>query len=426
MELKMKKISKFFLNTKNIQRSSAIWNVIACTSSSFQSMLLLLVISRCDQPEDAAIFTIAYSVASLLLFVGKYGVRNFQVSDINEEFSFGDYRLNRYVTTGLMCVCAIVYIVWGYFGKDYTQYKCLCMLALIAPKIIEAFEDVIHGHFHQKGRLDVASKIWGVRNMIYIVVFCVMYIITKNLLTTAIVGAILVLVLTLCFNHSVYGYFEKDINVKKEDVVSIFKKCFPIALSTTLMAYVANAPKYTVDGMVSSEEQTIFSVIFMPVFVMTLLGNYIFNPMISKMTVFWENKETEELWKLICKVIGIIGVITLVVLIGGELIGIILLEILYKVVLDAYAVHMGVLIIAGGLLTVLNFMIIIATIIRQQEYLQRVILVATVICLLFSNMILRTFDILGLVVFFAVVLLFVLVVTGGGIYRRIKMSGERV
>ena len=416
----MKKINKFFIHTNNIQKSSYIWNVIACTSSSFQSMLLLLIISRCDKTEDAAIFTIAYSVASLLLFVGKYGVRNFQVSDINEEFTYGEYKVNRYLTIFVMTICALVYVIWGFFAKNYTSYKCLCMLALIAPKVIEAFEDVLHGLYHQKGRLDVASKIWGIRNIIYIILFCVVYGITQDLLITSIVGAISVLSLCILFNKSVYVDFEKINVYKKDSVILILKKCFPIALSTTLMAYVANAPKYTVDGLVSNEEQTSFSVIFMPVFVMTLLGNYIFNPMISKMTILWEDKKVDELWKLICKVVGIIGAITIVVLIGGETIGIILLEILYKVDLSQYIFHMGGLIIAGGLLTILNFSIIIATIIRQQNFLQKIIAIGAIVCLLFSKKMLIVFDILGLVVFFVIVLLLILVIAGVGINRYIK------
>lgn len=420
----MKKISNFFVKTNNIQRSSYIWNVLACTSSSFQSMLLLLIITRCENTEDAAIFTIAYSVASLLLFVGKYGVRNFQVSDINEEFSFGEYRAHRYVTTIAMTLCTVVYVIWGYAGKNYTSYKCLCMLALIAPKIIEAFEDVLHGHFHQKGRLDVASKIWGVRNMVYIIVFCVMYIVSRDLLLTSVVGALTVLLLCIVFNCSVYNTFERVDTYKKESVLAILKNCFPIALSTTLMAYVANAPKYTVDGLVNSEEQTVFSVIFMPVFVMTLLGNYIFNPMIRKMTILWEKKDSKEFWKLICKVVGIIVAITVVVLVGGELIGLFLLEILYKVKLSHYSVHMGILIVAGGLLTVLNFMIIVATIIRKQSFLQGVIAIGTVLCLLFSKTALMKFDVLGLVVFFAVVLLLLSLLALVGIKRFISCNNE--
>lgn len=416
----MKKINNFFTRTNNIQKSSYLWNVIACTSSSFQSMLLLLIISRCNDAEDAAIFTIAYSVASLLLFVGKYGVRNFQVSDINEEFTYGEYKVHRYLTTGIMTICAIVYVVFGFLAKNYTSYKCLCMLALIVPKIIEAFEDVLHGHYHQKGRLDIASKIWGIRNIIYIIVFCLVYAFTQDLLVTSFIGAVVVLVLCVLFNYSVYNVFEKNTSCKKVAVFSITKKCFPIALSTTLMAYVANAPKYTVDGVVSSEVQTCFSVIFMPVFVMTLLGSYIFNPMISKLTVLWENKDIDELWNLICKIAGIIGAITIVVLVGGETIGIILLEILYKVDLSQYVLPLGGLIVAGGLLTTLNFTIIITTIIRQQDFLQKVIALGAVICLLFSKIILTTYDVLGLVIFFVLVLLFILILTAIGTNRYIR------
>ncbi len=383
-------------------------------------MLLLLIISRCSQTEEAAIFTIAYSVGSLLLFVGKYGVRNFQVSDINHEFSFGEYKHNRIITTIIMSIFGLIYVMWGYFAKDYTIYKCLCMIILIAPRIIEALEDVLHGHFHQNGRLDVSAKIWGLRTILYIISFCIAYIFTQDLLVTSVIALLITLLLCVLFNYSVKGLFERDKRCNENSVQSLLKNCFPLALSSTLMAYIANAPKYAVDGVLNSQEQTNFSVIFMPVFVITLLGNYIFNPMISKLTILWENKNTDKLLKIILKIIGIICAITLIVIMGGETIGLILLEILYKVELSEYAVHLAILIFAGGLLAILNFTIIIATIVRKQNLMQTFIVIGTVLWLIFNKYILVNVSLLGLIFFFVVVLITILILAGIGLYRYIK------
>ena len=71
---------RFLVKTKNVERASFLWNMVAYTSNSFQSMLLLMVITRLGDLDGAAVFSIAFTVASMLSYVGKYSIRNYQVS----------------------------------------------------------------------------------------------------------------------------------------------------------------------------------------------------------------------------------------------------------------------------------------------------------------------------------------------------------
>lgn len=53
--------------------------------NSFQSVLILMVISRIDPVTDAGVFTIAFAIGNLMLTIGQYGIRQFQVSDVQEN-----------------------------------------------------------------------------------------------------------------------------------------------------------------------------------------------------------------------------------------------------------------------------------------------------------------------------------------------------
>ncbi len=76
-------MKKFILQSKDITKASFLYNSIASMSYSFQTMILLLVITRTKQIEDASIFVIAYAIGNLLLSIGKFGVRNYQVTDVS-------------------------------------------------------------------------------------------------------------------------------------------------------------------------------------------------------------------------------------------------------------------------------------------------------------------------------------------------------
>ena len=79
-----------------------IWNGISSLLFGFQSVILLVVLTRVVGIDESGIFTIAYANASLFLLVGKYGVRNYHVSDVRIDHTFGDYRLARIITIAAM------------------------------------------------------------------------------------------------------------------------------------------------------------------------------------------------------------------------------------------------------------------------------------------------------------------------------------
>ena len=81
-------IKKLLTETNNITRSSYIWNTINACVSAMVSPVLTIVLTRVNGLEDAGIYSIAFAVANLLLYLGQYGFRRFQSSDVTERYSF--------------------------------------------------------------------------------------------------------------------------------------------------------------------------------------------------------------------------------------------------------------------------------------------------------------------------------------------------
>ena len=87
------KIKGIFLNTKDVEKSAYAWNTTSGLMFAMQSAVMLIVITRTNGLEDAGVFSIAYAIGSLMSFIGEYGVRKYQVSDINEKVSFTEKTL---------------------------------------------------------------------------------------------------------------------------------------------------------------------------------------------------------------------------------------------------------------------------------------------------------------------------------------------
>ena len=95
--------------TKNANRSSYIFNAVNAIISALQNPIILLVITRTNGVYDAGVFSIAFAIATLMLYVGLYGLRRFQSSDMNEiQFQ----RVSRHENTDML-------------GNDICQHNLL-------------------------------------------------------------------------------------------------------------------------------------------------------------------------------------------------------------------------------------------------------------------------------------------------------------
>lgn len=394
---------KYLINSKNVDKSAYVWNTFAAMLNSFQTTLILLIITRMGNDYDGGVFTIAYAIGNLMMTIGKYGMRNFQATDVNEKYSYKEYIISRYISSIIMIISSTAYILVCIFVNDYPADKCIVVISVCAVKFVEAVEDILHGRMQQKGRLDVAGKILGIRLFIYIVVYIGMYIVTGDLVLTSVVAFVITTLLAIIFNTSVYKEFStKENKYETSNVKKLMLTCFPLAACTFLIMYIANAPKYSIDAVLDEKTQTCFNIIFMPVFVISLLSNFIFQPMLFKVASVWQEKKTHEFKKIIVRQTFIILGLTIIIALGGFLLGIPVLSAVFSVNLKSYRTELVILILGGGMLALINFENMIITTIRYQRFLIWGYLIVAVISYVFGNRVVRNYGVLGISTFYSI------------------------
>ena len=134
--------------------------------SALQNPVILLVMTRTNGIYDAGVFSVAFAIATLMLYVGLYGLRRFQSSDLDEKYSFAEYHGMRILTCSIMIFVSIIYCVYGMVFTRYSMEKALVILMICIVKVCQAYSDVYHGCMQQKGRLDVATKSSSVRYLL--------------------------------------------------------------------------------------------------------------------------------------------------------------------------------------------------------------------------------------------------------------------
>lgn len=356
-----------FGNGKAQERDGAIWNAASGMLNAFQSVLILIVISHTLSVEDSGVFTIAWAVANLMVTIGKYGVRNYQVTDLHEQYSFTDYLYHRALSLLTMVLISAGYVCYLHWSNHYTPEKTAVILLMCYLKLVEAAEDVFHGMFQQHERLDVAGKCMTIRLLLSTVIFCIAIVVMENLLIASVICAVVTTVLFVYLTAvAMTGFTWSCQNIRWGKIWGITKACVYIFLGSFLSLYILNAPKYAIDATLGADIQAYYGYISMPVFVVGLLNNFFYMPILTKMTDAYEN-DIPRFVKLFLQQIAVIVVLTLLSIGGAYLLGIPVLSILYNCNLSAYRGDLCIMMVGGGSLAMVGFLTTVLTLIRKQR-----------------------------------------------------------
>ena len=403
------RINKFLLKDKNIGKSAVFWNAFSAMMNSFQTMVLLMIITRFGTAEDSAIFVMAYAIGNLMLNVGKFGIRQFQVTDIGEKYSFRNYLDSRKLSTLLMIVFTFLYVGYNILMQQYSLKKSIIVVLICTLKAIESYEDVYHGRMQQKGRLDVAGRILGIRLFLFIVGFALCYILSHNLIMSALINVIISLLLSIFLNYTALKELNiTDKSISQKGVLSLLWECFPLCACMCMNMYIANAPKYIIDTAVSDDIQTCFNIVFMPVFIIALLANFIFQPCLKNLGELWAEKKYKKFIKNIYVLAAVVILACAVITVVGAFIGGDILGLIYKVDLSSYNNLLIIFMISGGIIALQNLYIIAITVVRYQKYMIYGYITISIIILLAGSHILSASGIVLLSLFYLMTMILLL------------------
>ncbi len=400
-------IKKFLLNEKNIERDSYFWNMLGSLLSAFQSVIMLMILTRTVGLIEAGIFTIAFANANLFMTIGKYGMRNFQVSDVRDQFSFQEYKASRILSSAAMIAVSVGYTFYTAYTNNYTPEKIWVIIWMCLFKLIDAIEDVYHGMYQRQNRLDIASKALTLRMAITIVIFACGLIFLKNLLWSLIIATITTTFLFILFTKWTIDIFDIRKQAKKIDrknLIILMKICFPLFAGSFLSFYIGNAPKYAIDATLTDALQACYGFISMPVFIIGLLNNFIFNPMLFQMSVLWKEQKIKQFVQKTLIQSGIVAFITVICIAGAWLLGIPVLSWLYNTDLAPYKTELLILLLGGGFLGLSGLLNAVITIIRYQKSLMWGYVVVALLAFLFSDRIVAQYEMMGAAVLYTILM----------------------
>lgn len=342
-----------------------IWNTAGSAAWAFVFPIATMVSTQLVGVEQAGMVSMAFVVAILLMFLGNFGVRTYQASDLEHEHSFLDYQANRLITCALMLIAGFGYCTLRGYDSDMFGIS----MGVILYKLVDALADVYEGRLQQQDKLYLAGISQTIRSVLAIVVFSIVLAVSRNPVAAcygmAIAAAITFVIITwpLALLET-----PKSRAFSAKSLVKLFKMAAPLFVAIFFFNVIENMPKFAMEGALPYDNQLYYNALYFPAQMILISAQLVYKPLLVRMAGVWQDESKRRRFDLILLgILAVIVVITVLVWLVMFWFGLGVMNFLYGVDFYPYRGLLGLMLITGGITAAIDFLYQMITIMRRQK-----------------------------------------------------------
>ena len=336
------------------ERSAYFWNMLGSLVYAITSMLLGVAVTKLAGAYAGGIFFFGFSTLGQQLYIVSYfGMRPIQVTDVSNEYSFGDYLRLRVITSALAVLAGFVYTI--IMTKDSYVFEVYMILSLY--KILDGFCDIFESEMQRQDRLDMTGKATLFRTIFCVGIFLVALVVSRDLKLSSLVLLPSIVIAAVIFDILPLMKLKPDIVIKKASYISLINKSKWLFLGAFIDLYIFAATKYAVNFRLGGEFNSYFSIIFIPTSIINLMAGFIIRPILTKLSLLYKMGNKKNFLSTISKITVFIFVATLFGMLMAYTLGIPVLKFALGDVgnvFEPYKKALVLVILGGGLYAIVN------------------------------------------------------------------------
>lgn len=314
-------------------KQNMLWNSAgSIVNLSLQWLITVFVVRLSPDYEAAGILSLAMSIYNIFSPFAIYRMYTFQISDVKRENSVGEYLAFRFITCCIAFICCITYSI-----ATCASDAWLAIGLYAGFKIIGLLIDVLHGEDQIDGRMDYIGQSLMLQGISTFSSFCVVFSLTQSLevaiasmaIATALVGLLFDLPRTRKLALIKVG-------ISREKVARLLTYCLPITLATIACSAAPTIPRQYLALTQGNEMLGIYASVAAPAAIIQMGASYIYNPLLSIFAKHNLNGDRAAFRKLFFQVLFGIIAIGIICAIAFELLGPILLPLVFGASIAPY------------------------------------------------------------------------------------------
>ncbi|WP_395150984.1 lipopolysaccharide biosynthesis protein [uncultured Allofournierella sp.] len=251
-----------------------------------QAAITLLVTALAGAQANGMLAT-AMTISNVCLSVASYGMRTFQVSDLEGKYTDRTYLRSRWVTLAVAGFGCLAFAL----ANSYSAQQRWVILLYTAYRLVESWSDVWHAFLQRAERMDLVGISFGVRGLVTAGVVSGGLFFTKNLVLT--------LALLAALNGAYVLLVDLPLAKKRADLqrtggattLALLTECLPLAVYAALNTTIASVPRYFCERQLGTVKMGYFNNVFLPVMILQVAVIYLFVPFITTFARLWTSRD---------------------------------------------------------------------------------------------------------------------------------------
>lgn len=301
-------------SSENVLRTNFIWNSIGNFTYLICQWLITVIIVRLADYKEAGVFSLAMSITNTFYSIAAWGIRTYQVSDVDNKYKDNAYIYSRYIT----CIFAIVACVFFTVLNGYNLEQTAVIIIYMIFRAVEAYIDVIHGIDQKAERMDIIGKSFLARGIVLLFGFTLMLLLTGGVLWSVVfITASSVLVCAIYDIPNSKKLMSDCSRASLKEIGGLLAESLPLVVYTFLMTVVSLIPRYFLEKIEGSELLGIYASIATPTVIVQAAASYIMAPFITPIAGYVEKKEIQGYSALIKKMMILMFIACVTIIVGA-------------------------------------------------------------------------------------------------------------
>lgn len=313
--------------------NNVIWNTIgSIVYLACQWLTTVAVVRISSNYEYAGYLSLAMSYSNIFVPIALYKIRSYQVSDINNQFSSGQYIGFRIVTIAVGFGFVFLYTIFTCRKEAIICVVCYCLY-----KVIEVLVDVFHGIDQKGGNMIFCGVSMLLRGLLSLLTFCLVLKLTDSIpisILSMCAVCVPVLLLDICW-ASKFDSVLPEFNL--DAIGALFSSCLPAVVGVACCALVTSSSRQILASILGNSVLGIYSSVCSPAAIVQAGALNAYAPLLVVFAMADLEKTRRHFNQLLIKVAGVTVVIAIGCLLGCLLFGQWALELLFGSTIIRYS-----------------------------------------------------------------------------------------
>jgi len=281
--------------------------------------LVSVLVVRIAGYEAEGMLMLAISLTNMLFSVSTFGIRTYQVSDLENRFSATVYVTTRMITGfGALLLC----VVYSWVTPGYTVREQTCIVLYMLFKLSESYVDVFQAIQQRAYRMDYIFRSFLLRGVLSLVGFLSVLYFTQDVLwSTGVMAALTMSVVWLIDMPTSRRQEPFGFHPRWRESCMLLKNCWPLMVTSFLSNAIVSIPRTVLENRMGSEALGIYGAVATPAVLVQTLCLLIYNPLVTPISKAYIQKERGKYALLVIRSAAAVAVAAACMMLGAAILG---------------------------------------------------------------------------------------------------------